>query len=122
MKECTSFLAREFWLNGILQTRCCCLFLGFSDGSWKKALYSDESYSWELVESDETPSEENPLGDSEFCYPYKQYLPAGTKTAGELTEIELVTNNKLVVSFSSGIRLALLYDEETESEYVEVNT
>ncbi|WP_420589290.1 hypothetical protein [Bacterioplanoides sp.] len=122
MKECVSILSREFWLKGEKQTPCCCVFIGFNDGSWEKALYNDESYTWELNSSDEIPNENHPLGDDEFSYPYKQYLPAELETAGTLSERQLVTNNELVVVFSSGLKLILSYNANTESEYIEINT
>jgi hypothetical protein len=122
LKECVSILSREFLLNGEMQTPCCCLFIGFSDGSWKKALFDDENYCWELDESDEIPDENKPHGDGEFQYPYKQYLPKEFKSAGELVTYDLLTKNNLVVSFSSGIKLVLSYDPKKECEHIELNT
>lgn len=122
LKECISILSREFWLNGERQTTCCCLFIGFNDGSWDKAQYNDESCAWEINESDEIPDEKKSLGDSEFFYTYKQYLPASLDTGGEITKKQVKTNNELVILFSSGIELLLSYSTKAEKESVEINT
>lgn len=98
------------------------MFIGFDDGSWIKALYNDESCSWEANESDEIPDINRPLGDSKFYYPYKQYLPEGIKPTGDITEITHPTNNVMVVSFSNGLKLVLSYDIKTENEHIEVST
>ena len=120
LKVCNSILAREFWLQGELQTPCCCIFFGFSDGSWLKALYNDEQYLWEISNSDETPDKLD-IGDSEFSYPYKEYLPESMSNCGALISEQALSNNKLVVSFSK-LKIALSYDVTQDIENIEINT
>lgn len=122
MKECISLLAREFLLKGEIQTPCCCLFIGFNDGTWLKAFYNDETYTWELVKSNEVPDPNRPLGDSEFNYPYKQYLPSGLNSCGSLIENEIQGNTRLVITFSSNLEVVLSYDSSAEKESIEINT
>lgn len=122
MAECVSLLAREFWLEGELQSSCCCIFFGFNDGSWLKALYNDEVCSWEINDSDENPIQSRPLGDRKFWYPYKEYVPAHLQSLGELTGHLTQAPNKFVASFSSGVKLLLSYNDETESSHVQIIT
>lgn len=98
------------------------MFIGFNDGSWLKALYNDESCAWELIDSDEVPNKDSPEGDSEFYYPYKQYLPNSMENCGKLEVHEIRGNTQLILSFSSSLKLVLSHNPKEESEHIEVNT
>lgn len=111
--NCTSLLAREFWLDGKLDCPCCCLFIGYEDGSWKRVLYDVEAYNWVFEDSDEIPNINEPLGDESFYYPYKEYIPKGFNDAGELSELNYIDNNNVNLEFSSGINISLSFDADT---------
>ncbi|MDH5629158.1 MAG: hypothetical protein OEY96_03280 [Gammaproteobacteria bacterium] len=121
-KKCISLLAREFWLNGEISSHCCCFFIGFDDGTWLKALYNDELCLWELIDSDEVPDINNPVGDKSFYYPYKEYMPKELDNCGALINSELQNNNKLIINFSSNLQVVLQYDPIKEEESIEIRT
>lgn len=120
MKECISLLARTFWLDGEIVTRFCCLFIGFDDGSWLKALYNDEEYIWEIGDS-EVPDLMD-VGDADCYFPYKQYLPEGVASCGQLVCCNFSGNNVLTLTFSSKLRVVLSFDPATDYESIEINT
>ncbi|MAM87501.1 MAG: hypothetical protein CME36_09370 [unclassified Hahellaceae] len=120
MTKCTSLLVREFWLDGSLVSACCCLFVGFDDGTWLKAYYNDENYRWVLEATTERPDIAKPKGDSQFYYPYKEYLPAHLQDIGALEKSEHRGDTELVLIFSSGVEVALLYDVRLEESSVTV--
>lgn len=121
-KDCIALLAREYWHKGELVSSCCCMLIGYSDNSWQKVLYNDEEYIWEIEDSDEVPNILKPEGDDEFYYPYKSFLPENLSTIGKFKSAELIGRNKIVLQFSLGLQVTLVYDEKLEKEYIEVNT
>ena len=89
-------------------------------GCWLKALYNDEQYLWEISNSDETPDKLD-IGDSEFSYPYKEYLPENMSDCGVLIVKRTLSNNRLVVTFSK-LKIILSYDVKHDIESIEINT
>jgi hypothetical protein len=119
MNNCISLTAREFWLNEELISSCCCLFVGFENGTWIKAFYNDEILNWEIESLSEAPhliSE----GDSEFYYPIRHYLNEQENKLGELIETKNHNRNSVELVFSSGSYILLGHDDETESNKIEV--
>jgi len=119
MNNCISLTAREFWLNEELISSCCCLFVGFENGTWIKAFYNDKFLNWEIESLSEAPhliSE----GDSEFYYPIKQYLNMPSNEFGGLIETINHNRNSIELAFSGGVSVLLSYNIKTESEKIEL--
>jgi hypothetical protein len=122
LKECISLVAREFWLEHELVTQCCCLFVGFDDGSWLKVYHDDEECIWTLVDSDEVPDQDEVIEDEEFKWQSKQYLSENMNSCGNLVEAKLTNRNHMVLVFSSKLSVSLSHDPVAETESIEVYT
>jgi len=120
-KVCTSLLSREFWLDGELITPCCCMFIKFSDGSCLKAFFNDEENIWELTETLESPNLKDKLGDNQFIYPYKEYLPSSMSGCGNIIE-KNCNDDKMSLKFSSGLEIIFSYDFAKEKASIEIKT
>jgi hypothetical protein len=96
------------------------MFVGFKNGNWSKAFYNDENCTWEYLGNSEAPIKTE-IGDSEFSYPYKEYMPTNLDSCGELLSHKTIGNNELVLSFAN-LEVALTYDTQMEIENVAINT
>lgn len=118
---CVGLYAREFWLEGNLVSPCCVLFLLFENGECLSASYNDENCIWEVKGQSPAPDFSTPEGDSAYYYPYRSHFPIEVGNIGELSTYKVHDRNLLVFCFSRGLRVELLYDQETEHENIRVH-
>lgn len=120
--ECEKLFATEHWQGDLKISCCCAFFLVFANRDYLKASYNDEHCIWEVVGIREVPDFSTLEGDNEFYYKYAQYNREDDKEIGWMLSYEVLKNNILNIYFSSGLKVSLIYDCESESESIELST